>query len=166
MSEIVKRSDKVAFYGVTDGDTITFHRMKGFTDISISKNPKEYARQYVDEAFERTDVVGYATSVSYGFDQHAGDFVHQDIAQIHDEELLGEDVVRYILMVDFTKVGDAENTFVARKRAFSVIPDNEGDSMDAYSYSGTLKIAGETQLGTAKTEDNWQTCTFVEDSEE
>ena len=102
MSEVVKRSDKVAFYGVTNGETVVYHRMKGFTDISISRNPKEYSRQYVDEEFERTDVVGYATSMSYGFDQHIGDAVHEDIAAVHDSELLGTDAVRSIIIVDFT----------------------------------------------------------------
>ena len=153
MSEVVKRSDKVAFYGVTNGETVVYHRMKGFTDISISRNPKEYSRQYVDEEFERTDVVGYATSMSYGFDQHIGDAVHEDIAAVHDSELLGTDAVR-----------STDKTFVARKRDFAVIPDGEGDSMDAYTYSGTLKTAGDTVVGTAATEDDWETCTFTEDS--
>ena len=164
MSEVVKRSDKVAFYGVTNGETGAYHRMKGFTDISISRNPKEYSRQYVDEEFERTDVVGYATSMSYGFDQHIGDAVHEDIAAVHDSELLGTDAVRSIIIVDFTKKGSTDKTFVARKRDFAVIPDGEGDSMDAYTYSGTLKTAGDTVVGTAATEDDWETCTFTEDS--
>ena len=154
MSEVVKRSDKVAFYGVTNGETVVYHRMKGFTDISISRNPKEYSRQYV----------GYATSMSYGFDQHIGDAVHEDIAAVHDSELLGTDAVRSIIIVDFTKKGSTDKTFVARKRDFAVIPDGEGDSMDAYTYSGTLKTAGDTVVGTAATEDDWETCTFTEDS--
>ena len=36
--------------------------------------------------------------------------------------------------------------------------------MDAYTYSGTLKTAGDTVVGTAATEDDWETCTFTEDS--
>ena len=59
-----KRSDIVAFYGIED----TFHRMRGFTEGSISKNPKEYSRQYIDEDGEQTDVVGYSPSMSYAFD--------------------------------------------------------------------------------------------------
>lgn len=81
MSEIlVSRSKKVMFYGVPDstGENVIFKRMKGFTDQSTSKNPKEYARQYVDELFEQTDVVGYSPSTSYGFDQYAGNTVHDD----------------------------------------------------------------------------------------
>ena len=58
---LVPRSQKVLFYGVpaASGDTTTYHRMKGFTDVSTSKNAKEYTRQYVDELFEQTDVTGY-----------------------------------------------------------------------------------------------------------
>ena len=163
MSEVVKRSDKVAFFGVAgEGSTVTYHRMKGFTDISISRNPKEYSRQYVDEDYERTDIVGYATSMSYGFDQHVGDAVHEDIANIHDSELLGADAVRSIVIVDFTQESETDGAFLARKRDFAVIPDSEGDSMDAYTCSGTLKTAGDTIVGTATSADEWETCTFAE----
>lgn len=53
---LVKRSDKKAFIGVTKNTTTTFHRMKGFTQISTSKNPVEYSRKYVDMDFEISDV--------------------------------------------------------------------------------------------------------------
>ncbi len=160
MNTMVKRSDKVAFYGVSKDGSTVYHRMKGFTDISVSRNPKEYARRYVDEEFERTDVVGYATSMSYGFDQHAGDPVHEDIASVHDDELLGADAVRSILVVDFTE--ETEDGFSAKCRSFSVIPSQEGSSSDAYTYSGTFKTAGNTVSGTAASSDGWQTCTFTE----
>ena len=93
---LVPRSQKVLFYGVpaASGDTITYHRMKGFTDVSTSKNAKEYTRQYVDELFEQTDVTGYSPSTSYGFDQYAGDPVHADIVKITDNELIGSNAVR------------------------------------------------------------------------
>ena len=162
MSNIVKRSDKVAFFGVKNGESVTFCRMKGFTDISVSRNPKEYARQYVDEEFERTDVVGYATSMSYGFDQHVGDPVHEDIASVHDSEMLGMDAVRSIVVVDFTREAEGGG-FLARKRDFAVIPSSEGGSMDAYTYSGSLKTAGDTVVGTATSEDGWESCVFVEE---
>lgn len=162
MSEVVKRSDKVAFFGVLTDEGVVYHRMKGFTDISISRNPKEYSRQYVDEEFERTDVVGYATSMSYGFDQHLEDVVHEDIASIHDGELLGKDAVRSIIIVDFTKES-GDGAFVARKRDFSIIPDGEGSSMEAYTYSGTLKTAGDTVLGVARSQDKWETLSFEEE---
>lgn len=40
-TKLVQRADKVAFMKVDD----TYHRMKGFTGLSNSKNPKEYTRQ-------------------------------------------------------------------------------------------------------------------------
>ena len=96
---LVPRSQKVLFYGVpaASGDTTTYHRMKGFTDVSTSKNAKEYTRQYVDELFEQTDVTGYSPSTSYGFDQYAGDPVHADIVKITDDELIGSNAVRILL---------------------------------------------------------------------
>ena len=160
---LMKRSDKVAFYGIkaAEGDTYTYHRMQGFTDISTSKNPIEYSRQYVDEEFEQSDVVGYSPSIAYGFDQFAGNKVHEDIVKISDDELLGTEAVRPIVMVDMSKTEDN-----AVKRDFAVIPDSEGDSTDAYTYSGNLKVKGDKIKGTATSADGWQTITFTEEGAE
>lgn len=55
--KLVGRHQRVAFMG-TGGST--FSRMTGFTSLSDGKNAIEYTRQYVDEAAERSDVVGYS----------------------------------------------------------------------------------------------------------
>ena len=134
---IAKRSSKVAFYGVSTDDGVVYHRMSGFTEFATSKNPIEYSRQYVDEEMEVTDVVGYAPSVSYEFDLFDDNPVHKDMAAIADKK-------------------------AAIKREFSVIPDGEGASMDAYTYSGSLKVKGEKVFGTAESTDGWKTCVFTE----
>lgn len=158
----VKRNDKLAFYGIIDAEgTVTYNRMKGFTDMTGVKNPIEYTRRYVDEPFEQSDVVGYSPSFSYGFDQHKGNTVHNDIIKIHNDELVLDDAVREIIFVDLTS-GDAAAGFTAAKREFVVIADTEGGSVDAYTYTGTLKVKGERIAGLAKSTDNWQTCTFEE----
>ena len=161
---LMKRSDKVAFYGIkaAEGDTYTYHRMQGFTDMSTSKNPIEYSRQYVDEDFEQADVVGYSPSIAYGFDQFAGNAVHEDIAKISDDELLGSAAIRPIVLVDLTKASGVN----AVKRDFAVIPDSEGDSTDAYTYSGNLKVKGDKIKGTATSADGWKTITFTEEGAE
>lgn len=160
--EIAKRNEKVAFFGVKgEGDAVTYHRMRGFTEFTKSSNPKEYSRQYVDEAFEQTDVVGYSPSISYGFDYSANEAVHQDIKNITDNELCGSAAVRSIVIVDLTKESTTKGTYAAVMREFAVIPDSEGDNMDAYTYSGTLKVKGENVIGTATTTDEWQTLTFT-----
>lgn len=159
---IVKRSDKVSFYGVKSAGTTTYKRMKGFTEISKSKNAVEYTRQYVDMPFEESDVVGYAPSISIGFDQHTGNDVHTDIADIFDSEKSGEDGVREIIVVDFTQAADSPaNTYAARKRSYAVIPDGEGSNLDRYDYTATLKAKSESAEGTATSTDNWLTCTFT-----
>ncbi len=161
MSAIVKRCKKLAFYGVPsgsgDGATYTYHRMKGFDDITTSKNPIEYSRQYVDEEFEQTDVVGYNPSVSFGFDRFADDLVHGDIVSIFDQEKVGADAVRPIIMVDIDKASGN-----AVKRNFSVIAESEGTGVDLYKYSGNFRVKGEKVFGTATSNDDWQTCNFVE----
>ncbi len=158
--DVVKRHDKVAFYGVPAADgKYTFHRMKGFTSLSVSKNAKEYSRQYVDEAFEQTDVVSYTPSISFNFDKARNNAVHDDIASIYNEEKLGVDAVRPIVIVDMS--GDK---ITAIRRDFAVIAENEGDGTDAYTYSGTFKAKGSSVAGTATSDDEWLTCTFVEDT--
>ncbi|MBQ4109702.1 MAG: hypothetical protein IJC74_02345 [Clostridia bacterium] len=156
MKGIVKRNDKVAFYGVENDGVLTYHRMTNFTELATSKNPKEYSRQYVDKEYEEADVVGYSPSVAYSFDQHTESAVHTDLVKIHDEELTGEDAIRSILIVDLTS--EAENGFNAWVRDFAVIPDREGDSMEAYTYSGTFKVKGDKLAVVAVSADEWRTC--------
>lgn len=155
---MIARSSKVMFMGTTVDD---YGRMKGFTNMSISKNPKEYTRQYVDEEFETTDVTGISTSIDYTFDQIAEDAVHEKLIDIIDNEKIGDAAVVNLVSVDFTKAGTTEGTFVATKRAFTTIAGSEGDSLDAYTYGGTFRVKGERIVGEATTTDDWETCTFV-----
>ena len=155
-----KRCDKLAFYGVESGGSTVFYKMQGFTSIATSKNPQTYTRRYVDEPFEQSDVVGYSPSVAYTFDRFAGNPVHDDIVKISDGELTGDAAVRSIIIVDMaTKLNDG---YAAVKRAFSVIPDTEGEDEDAYTYSGTMKVKGEKITGIATVTDN--ICSFTESS--
>lgn len=143
---LVKRADKLAFYGVPGegSGTATYYRMKGFTEISVSKNSKEYTRQYVDEAFEETDVTGYSPSVSYAFDRYKEQTPQSDIVKITDDELTGDDAIREIVFVDMTSKESGGN-YLAKKRSFAVIPDSEGGSTDAYTYSGSFKAKGPSE---------------------
>lgn len=166
MSEVlVKRSDKLAFYGVpaAGGGTITYHRMRGFTDSSTSKNAKEYNRQYVDEDSERSDVIAFSPAMSYGFDQYLENPVHDDIVALTDSETLGTAAIRSIIIVDLTDsttTGEV-TTYAARKRDFAVIPDSEGDSTDAYTYSGNLKANGPITKGTVTLDAEKKIATFT-----
>lgn len=145
---MIKRSDKKLFYGVPGEDgAVSFVRARYFTEASVSKNPKEYTRLYVDEATERTDVIGYSPSISYAFDEHKGDPVIEDIIKISDGELLGTDARRELVQVDFSSPVD--NGFKAVKRTFAVIADSEGGSADAYTYGGTFKAVSKKTVGVA-----------------
>ena len=161
MSKIIKRFQKLSFYGVPaeDGTTV-FHRMKGFETLSTSKNPREYSRQYTDEEFSQTDVVGYDPSVAFSFDQFEDSAVHADIAQIFDGEKTGADAVRSIIMADLS----ANNRAIMRE--FAVIAEKEGDGTGAYTYSGSFRVKGDKVFGTVTSDDNWQTVTFVPDETE
>lgn len=167
---MIKRSDKKLFYGVPgESDLeITFTRARNFTELSVSKNPTEYSRQYVDEESERNDVVGYSPSISYSFDDCENDEVLQDIVDITNNEKVGVDAQRTLIQVDFSrKSGDS---YYAVKRTYSVIPDSEGDSTDAYTYSGSFKSAGDKIIGKATIatpssgdSKNVETITFTEE---
>lgn len=167
MNEVlVQRAKKVLYYGIkaAEGDTITYHRMKHFTDQSTSKNPKEYTRQYVDELFEQTDVVGFSPSISYGFDQYKNNAVHDDMVMLVNDEVVGSDAVRPLILVDLSAATATATSAPAVKRDFAVVPDSEGGSLDAYTYTGNFKAKGDKIPGTVTTADGWQTITFAESS--
>ena len=160
---LVKRSDKVSFFGNVDSGTETFNRMRGFTTLSQSKNPSEYSRQYVDEEFETTDVTGYSPSIEFGFDQYAGDPVHDEMVGILDDEKTGDDARRNIVTVDFSQPIEGGG-YKATKRNYSIIGDTDGDSMDAYTYSGTFRATGERIKGTATMNSDSSVATFTADA--
>lgn len=138
VKQIVKRHQRVAFMNTGNDEAPVFTRMKNFTDMTNSKNPKEYSRQYVDEEFEESDVVGYAPSTAYSFDRHTNSPVHEKIAKIHDGELTGSDTLVDILIVDlFT--ADATGQYEARRRKYAVIPSDDGSGTDALIYTGAFK---------------------------
>lgn len=145
--KLVTRNKKVAFMNVSTTGVANFLRMTKFTEISKSKNPTEYSRTYVDEDGEVTDVTGYSEEISYAFDLHEGNLVHEKIVDITDNEKVSDAALVQILQVDFTKA--VEGGYEARLRTYSVVPDTEGDSTDAYTYSGTFKKNGNMTIGVA-----------------
>ncbi len=159
---MIKRSEVVAFMGIGAGEELTYIRMKGFTEMSVSKNPKEYSRKYVDEDSERTDVTGYSQSMSYKFDYDPEDAVHAKLKEIADRELTGSAAAVSIVVVDLSKAAsEGGSDFKAIKRNFAVVPSGEADDADTYTVSGDFKASGEKVFGTATTADEWQTATFT-----
>lgn len=159
--KLVKRSDKVSFLGCLAGGSEAFKRMRGFTTMSGSKNAMEYTRHYVDEEFETTDVTGYSPSIEFAFDQYTDDDVHEEMVTILDGEKTGSDARRNIVTIDFSQPGETSGTYKATKREYSIIGDADGDSLDAYTYSGTFRATGEKVVGTATISDNGATATFT-----
>ena len=158
--KIVKRNQKIAYYGIKDENgNVVYQKMKGFTDISVSKNPKEYQRQYVDEITETTDVISYSPTIDFSFDVFNENQVHLDIEKVFNSELIGSDAVKSIVMVDFTKPSEeAEGAYEMNMRDFSLIPDTEGKGTEFYQYSGTFKAKGDVRVGYATSEDGFETC--------
>lgn len=132
--KLVKRSEKVAFMEIIDENkTSIFELMEGFTDMAFSKNPKEYSRGYVDEDTDRTDLTGYAESISYTLDRYKGQAAAEEIVKITEEELTGSDALRRIIVVDKTTTTGHGNGILraqARIRAYTVVPDSNGGSRD------------------------------------
>ena len=165
VAKMVQRHQRLAFMNTGTADAPIFTRMTKFTSATNNKNPKEYARQYVDCPVEETDVVGYAPSMDYSFDRHTNTPVHDKIAQIHDNELTGSDALVEILLVDlFT--ADETGKCEARKRTYAVIPSADGDGTDALVYSGSMKSKSEPVIGTATLDDTEQIATFAPSANE
>ena len=157
--ELVKRNGKVAYMDISTTSVANFQRMRKFTEISKSKNATEYSRTYVDEDGEVTDVTGYSEEISYAFDLYKGNLVHQKLVDITDNEKTGNDALVRILTVDFSKpVGSG---YEARLRTYSVVPDAEGDSTDAYTYSGAFRKNSGFTIGTAVVSKDGLTATFT-----
>lgn len=161
--QLVKRSRKVAFMDVSTTSIANFLRMTKFTEISKSKNPTEYSRSYVDEDGEVTDVTGYSEEISYNFDLHVGNLVHEKLVDITDNEKTGADALVRILQVDFTK--PKGGGYEARLRTYSVVPDSEGDSTDAYTYAGAFRKNSNMTIGTATMNADNTVATFVAEQE-
>ena len=159
---MIKRSEKLAFMEVTEGDLTVYKRMTGFTEFSLSKNPKEYSRKYIDEDMERSEVVGYSPAISYKFDTDPENSVHQFLCRVADRELLGTEAECNIIVADLSSL-DENGGVKAIMRKFSIIPQNEGDDRDTYTVSGSFRAAGVKKFGVATTQDDWKTLTFVEE---
>ena len=161
MGKLINRSERLAFMDIGGSEgPANFVRMTGFTAITGSKNPKEYSRQYVDMSTESSDVVGYAPATEYSFDRHVGNKVHDKLAEITDDELIGAETYVDVIIVD-TFDTDKSGNAIARKRTYSVVPDSEGDGTDALIYAGSLKAVSEIEVGYAKTTDGWKTATYT-----
>ncbi len=163
LGKLIGRHEKVAYYGVPDTDgNVVYHRMCGFTKMDTSKNPVEYSRRYIDESFEQTDVVAISPSITFTFDRYAGNPVHDDIIKISDNEILGTDAVRSIVLVDVSQKDEAGKC-PAILRDFSVMVETEGNSTDAYTLSGTMSTKGEKVFGEATISVDAKTLTFTAD---
>ncbi len=156
--ELIPRHKVLAFYGVPETvegvTTVTFHRMRFFTNIAKNKNPQDYTRKYTDEKSQRSDIVSYAETISATFDRHSGDPVHEDIIDISDRELVGSDAKREIIWVQV-------DTGKAVKRTVSVVPNSEGSDANTYTQSADFRAGGEPAAGTASSSDDWMTATFT-----
>lgn len=160
--KLVKRSDKVMFMKVP-GEVDTICRMTGFTGLTTSKNPIEYSRRYVDEAFEQTDVTGMSPSVDFSFDRYNGDPVHDYLVSLIDSESIGSDAVVSLYLVDLSSPSQLGEGVVypCTCRDFALIPSKEGGESSAYTYSGTFKVKGGRVEGTAVLSADSSSITFT-----
>lgn len=175
MEKLIMRADRKMFMGVKSGSgsTETIHRMRGFSSLSESKNPIEYSTKYVDTRFETTYVTGASASYDFTFDLISPNAVLTDLAEIIDDEKIGDDAVRTFYCVDFHKPVSGGG-YECVKRDFTVVGGTVGDGTDALSYSGTLKVKSTATKGVATISapasggdsENVEEITFSEGSEE
>ena len=156
------RHEVVAFMGVKSGETVVYKRMRGFEEMSTSRNPEKYEPKYVDEKNKRSTVTGYATSTSYKFDYDPDNEVHSVITDITELEKTGKDAVVEIVIVNMAKPSaEGGSSFAAFRRKFTVTPNTDGDDANVMKYSGSFDANGELEVGTATTKDEWDTAEFT-----
>lgn len=146
-SRIVTRDELKSYMNTGTSATPVWSLIgEGFTALSENKNPKTYARKYIHERTERTDVIGYAPSVPFTADVHTVDPVITKIQEIYNNEKVGADAQVDILTVrEWDPV--ATKGFSAIKRTYSTVCDKEGDGTDALVISGTFHAVGELTKG-------------------
>lgn len=123
---------------------------EGMTDLTESKNPKEYSRKYVKDRNERTDTIGFSPAISYSADIYDEDPVAQELVAVSDRELIGNAAHRRIVSVNLWQPVGA-NTYIAYLKTYSLIPDGKGEGTDALVYTGNFKSTGENIAGTFNT---------------
>lgn len=147
-----------------------YYRLYGFTELSETANPQEYTRKYIDEARERTDIVGMTKTSSFNLDYHEGDLVHADIKNMYDKELTGTNTEREFIAVELFKdvkytekaVLGARETKTGKRailRKYTVIISDSGGE-EAVTFAGSFNVSGDRIEGIAISDDGWQTCTF------
>ena len=121
---------------------------EGFTDFTENKNPKEYSRQYIHERAERTDLVGFAPSVTYAFDVFDADAVQAALMEIMLSEAVGDAAaVTVVTAFLHKKSGEEGNRVEAIRREYTVCPAKLGTGTEALICSGTLKARGDAHRG-------------------
>lgn len=160
-NRLVMRNDWEAYMEIPGETPVLVLMGEGFTSLSESKNPKEYARQYVHMSSESSDVVGFAPAIAYSMDVHSENPVSQEIVKIHDGEFRGSDARRAIISVNKWEEGATANTYKAFRRLYAIIPDTKGDGTDAMIYTGTMKVVEDQVEGSFSPADK----TFTPDAE-
>lgn len=120
---------------------------EGFTDLTESKNPKTYARQYVHMTTESTDVIGFSPSNAYSVDVYSANPVAARIVKATDEEQVGSDARVNICEVHLWEPGTTAGTYIAYERIYAIVPDGKGSGVEALVYTGNFQAVGESQKG-------------------
>ena len=118
----------------------------GFTDFTENKNPREYSRQYIHESSERTDLIGFAPSVTYAFDVYDADAVQETLLEIMLSEAVG-DAAAVEVVTAFLHKNLGGSRVEAVKRSYTVCPAKLGAGNEALICSGTLKARGDGVRG-------------------
>ncbi len=155
---MMKSSNMLMYYGLENGKKTSYVKMSNFTKLVTEKNPMEQGRFF--RQFNFAQKVRYMPYICYSFERYLTNPVHNDISRICDEEIAGRLSVRKIITVDFTRPLNKDDAYVAYIRDFAVVGGRQGENMEWYEYSGTLRATGKAVKGAAYSNDGWQTCGF------
>lgn len=147
-NDLIMRYQWEAYMGcLGDSETEVFNLIgEGFTSFPEKKNPQEYTRKYINYKTEKTDVIGYAPSITYSADCVSDDPVVQEVVTIHETEAVGTATHRNIVSVNRWK--ETAGKCDATMRTYAIIPDEKGSGTEALIYTGTMKAVSDIIPGT------------------
>lgn len=149
MSTKVTRNLIREYYGITSGETTTFHYLNtGFVKITEANSPQIDKTAFVGDVNSSSTVVGYENKWEYESQVLAGDTVSDDLVAIARQQKVGTACERTFVSVDMA--ADAvSGAYPARKCAVTVeATPPAGDPKSITKTTGAFHQNGDIILGT------------------
>lgn len=137
------------YYGITAGETTTYHYMNtGFIKLNEENSPQIDNTAFVGNRNGSPTVVGYENKWGYEAQVMAGDTVIDDLVEIAREQKTGTDCERTLVSVDMAAAA-VSGAYPARKASIAVeATPPAGEAKSITKTTGSFHQIGDIVLGT------------------